>query len=276
MYTTLIDAEVLFRHFRDPDWVIVDCRFSLGDAGSGRRAYLDSHIPGAVYAHLEEDLSGPVIQGKTGRHPLPTVDRLRRLFSAWGIGSGVQVVAYDDMSGAIAARLWWMLRWLSHDAVAVLDGGWPAWLEAGYPVDSEKPEPVWRSFEATQRPEMLAGAGFVEDIRLSRDYRLIDSRSPERYRGEQEPIDPVAGHIEGAVNAPHQETVRADGRWLDPRELRQRFEKILDGVEPEHAVFYCGSGVTACRNLLALSHSGLGEGKLYAGSWSEWIARLPQ
>jgi len=272
MYTTLIDAATLARHLDDPGWVIVDCRFSLADTGAGRSAYHEGHIPGAVYAHLDEDLSGPVIPGKTGRHPLPDVEQLAERFSGWGIGDGVQVVAYDDLSGAIAARLWWLLRWLGHDAVAVLDGGWPFWRAAGLPIRDEAPAPPARSFRPRPRPELLVDAAFVEEARRDPAYRVVDSRTAERYRGEVEPIDPVAGHIPGAVNAPHPDNVAASGAWRSPDQLRERFEAVLEAVPPPQAIFYCGSGVTACRNLLALEHAGLEGAKLYAGSWSEWIA----
>ncbi len=272
MYTTLIDAATLARHLDDPGWVIVDCRFSLADTEAGRRAYGEAHIPGAVYAHLDEDLSGPVIPGKTGRHPLPPVDVVAARFSRWGIGPGVQVVAYDDLSGAIAARLWWLLRWLGHDAVAVLDGGWPAWLAGGFPATGEAPAPRRRSFAPQPRPGLLVDAAFVETVRRDAAHRVVDSRTPERYRGEEEPIDPVAGHIPGAVNAPHPENVDAEGAWRSPEQLRVRFEAVLGDVPPTQTVFYCGSGVTACRNILAMEHAGLKDAKLYAGSWSEWIA----
>jgi thiosulfate/3-mercaptopyruvate sulfurtransferase len=271
MYKTLIKTKELAGHLDDKDWVIVDCRFSLADTEAGRRAYKESHIPGAFYAHLDDDLSGEIVKGKTGRHPLPEVDDLVNTFSQWGIGPGTQVVAYDDMSGAIAARLWWMLQWLGHEAVAVLDGGWPKWKKEGRPVSAEPPRPSPKKFNPRIREELLVDAEFVDRIRKAPDFRLVDSRTPERYRGEEDPIDPVAGHIPGAVNAPHTENVREAGDWLSPQELRHHFEEILEDVEPGKAVFYCGSGVTACRNILAVKHAGLGDAKLYAGSWSEWI-----
>ena len=273
MHTTLLDAATLARHLDDPDWVFVDCRFSLADTEAGRRAYREAHIPGAVYAHLDEDLSGPIIPGKTGRHPLPPIAALAERFDRWGIGPGVQVVAYDDLSGAIAARLWWLLRWLGHDAVAVLDGGWPAWRAGGFPTTDEAPAPQRRSFTPRPRPALLADAAFVETVRHDPAYRVVDARTPERYRGEAEPIDPVAGHIPGAVNAPHPDNVDAEGAWRSPEKLRVRFEAVLGDVPPANAVFYCGSGVTACRNILAMEHAGLPGAKLYAGSWSEWIAQ---
>lgn len=272
MYTTLINAKELHELLGQKDLVIVDCRFSLADTGSGRRAYAREHIPGAFYAHLDEDLSGPVIAGETGRHPLPSIEQTARLFSGWGVGPETQVVAYDDMSGAIAARLWWMLRWLGHEGAAVLDGGWDAWKEQGRPVDTAAPAKVsGHSFQARPRPELLAEVRQVENTLNDPNYRLVDSRTPERYRGESEPIDPVAGHIPGAINIPHPGNVDAAGNWLSRGALEQRFRAVIGDVEADHTIFYCGSGVTACRNILAYAHAGLGEAKLYAGSWSEWI-----
>ena len=272
MYTSLISCEALYRLLGRPGLVIVDCRFSLADTESGRRAYEESHIPGAYYAHLDKDLSGPVIPGKTGRHPLPGIEEAARLFSSWGIASDSQVVAYDDMSGAIAARLWWMLRWLGHHKVAVLEGGWPQWVQKNSPVDAAMPaEVAGHSFKPKPRSELLVDVGFVEKVSLNPAYKVADSRTPDRYRGEFEPIDPVAGHIPGALNIPHPDNVGADGSWLAKDQLRERFRDALGDTPAENTIFYCGSGVTACRNLLAYHHAGLGEARLYAGSWSEWI-----
>lgn len=268
---TLVSVETLQQHLDDPDWAIVDCRFSLEDKSRGRRAYLQAHIPGAVYAHLEEDLSGPIDPGRTGRHPLPAPDQLARRFSAWGIGPGVQVIAYDDSGGSIAARLWWCLRWLGHDAVAVLDGGWQAWLAADGTVRSGVEGRTGRRFEPSERPELVVDARELQSHLQDPSWRIVDSRAPERYRGKSEPIDPIAGRIPGAVNVPHHETVSTDQRFRAPDTLKRRFQHVLEDVSPERAVFYCGSGVTAARNLLALAHAGLGEGKLYPGSWSDWI-----
>ena len=271
MYTTLISTEELAEQLDGPNLVVVDCRFSLAETEAGRKAYKEGHIPGAFYAHLDDDLSGPVEPGKTGRHPLPDLDALVDTFSQWGIGPGTQVVAYDDLSGAIAARLWWMLEWLGHESVAVLDGGWPKWKKEGRPVSTEPPKPDPKKFSPQIREELLVDAEFVDRIRQEPGFRLVDSRTPERYRGEEEPIDPVAGRIAGAINAPHTENVDLEGDWLSSEELSDRFKKLLGEVEPGKAVFYCGSGVTACRNILAVKHSGMGDVKLYAGSWSDWI-----
>ena len=270
-YSTLISAAELADHLDDPAWAIVDCRFSLDDTERGRRDYRVSHIPGAVYAHLDEDLSSPVITGQTGRHPLPDPHAFARTLGGWGIGDGVQVVAYDDSTGGIAARLWWVLRWLGHDAVAVLDGGWLHWSNAGLPARSRLENRPERVFEARPRGHLVVDTAAVEAIRQERPARLFDSRTADRYRGENETIDPVAGHIPGAICAPYPENVGPDDLFLPREALKSRFEALLAGAPAEQAVFYCGSGVTAAQNLLAMAHAGFGDARLYAGSWSEWI-----
>lgn len=272
MHQTIITAEILHAHLGNPDWVIVDCRASLADLDYGRRAYAERHIPGAVHAHLEEDLSGPIIKGATGRHPLPTVEALSAKLAAWGIGEGVQVVVYDDRSGGIAARLWWMLRWLGHDAVAVLEGGWQGWLSRGFPTSNIAETPKARVFQAQPRPDMLVDVAGVEAIREDTRYKLVDSREQVRYEGREEPIDPVAGHIPGAVNLPFAKHLDANGHFAAKEILRENWLEILGDTAPQEAVVYCGSGVTACFNLLVMAEAGLDGAKLYPGSWSEWIA----
>lgn len=271
-YRTLVDAEKTQAHVNDPNWVIVDCRFSLADAAAGVRAYQSGHLPGAVYADLERDLSGPV-NSKSGRHPLPDPQWLADRFGAWGIGPGVQVVAYDDVGGAFASRLWWSLRWLGHEAAALLDGGIGAWQAAGFALSTSTPQPQPRVFTAKTSLE-VADVAAVEQ-RGNRGGLLLDARSLERFRGEQEPIDPVAGRIPGAVSAPVDGNLGADGRFLSAAVLRDRFERLLAGAAPAAVIHYCGSGVTACHNLLAMEHGGLTGSCLYPGSWSEWI-RDPQ
>ena len=271
-FTTLLSTGDLARHLTDPDWALVDCRFTLSDAERGRRDYLQAHVPGAVYAHLNEDLSGPVVPGQTGRHPLPEMDRIARTLSNWGIDAATQVVVYDDTGGSMAARLWWMLRWLGHAGVAVLDGGWPRWLAEARETRGGHETRVARAFLPRIRPELLATTADVLAALDDPVYRLLDSRTEDRYRGENETIDPVAGHIPGAVSAPYPDNLDADGLFRAPRELRARFERLLGDMPAQQAIFYCGSGVTAAHNLLALTHAGLGEARLYAGSWSEWIA----
>lgn len=271
MYTTLIAADVLAAHLDDPDWAVVDCRFSLQEPERGRRAYQAGHIPGAVYAHLDEDLSGPVIPGRTGRHPLPAPEIFAARLGRWGIGHTTQVVAYDDAGGAYAARLWWMLRWLGHEAAAVLDGGWQAWVAAGFPqrAGTETRSPA--VFTVRLRPERVATAADVMVRRLDPDWRVLDARGADRFRGENETIDPVAGHIPGAVSAPYADNLTPDGHFRDVESLRRRYQALLGDVPATRAICYCGSGVTAAHDVLAMLHAGLGEGLLYPGSWSEWI-----
>mgnify|MGYP001827696937 CR=1 FL=1 len=270
-YQTLISTEALAAHLKDPDWAVVDCRFALTDTEQGRRAYRQSHIAGAVYAHLDEDLSGPIIAGQTSRHPLPSVEHFVRTLSDWGVDERVQVVAYDALGGAIAARLWWMLRWLGHGAVAVLDGGWPRWQAEGRPTRSDPESRQPRGFVPHQVPELLVSADDVEQIRLDAAHRLVDARSADRFRGENETLDPVAGHIPGAISLPFAGNLDADGSFLPAETLAAQFQDPLGAVPAERTVFYCGSGVTAAHNILAMAHAGLGEARLYAGSWSEWI-----
>lgn len=270
-YTTLISTAELNQHLTRPDWAVIDCRFVLTDTENGRQAYRQTHIAGAVYAHLDEDLSGPIIRGQTGRHPLPEIETLVQTLSNWGIDAGVQVVAYDDSGGAIAARPWWLLRWLGHQAVAVLDGGWQRWQAEERPIRSGVETRPARNFTPQPQPHLLADAAEVLKIRTDPTFRLLDSRSADRYRGQNETLDPVAGHIPGAICTPYAENLGPDGRFLPMETLRSRFQISLGDVPAERAIFYCGSGVTAAHNVLALAHAGLGQARLYAGSWSEWI-----
>lgn len=268
MYRTLIDVATLAA-LEAP--LILDCRFNLADTAAGERAYAQSHLPGAVYAHLDRDLSSPITPS-TGRHPLPDPAQLMAKLQAAGLSERRQVVVYDDAGGAIAARAWWLLRWLGHEAVALLDGGWQAWCEAGQPLRSD----AAKTLSATQAVDITPLTALqidVEALQQALDagqVLLFDARAGERYRGEVEPLDPVAGHVPGAVNAPLTDNL-ADGRFLPPAQLRQRWLTRLDGAAPETVVHMCGSGVTACHNLLAMEHAGLCGSRLYAGSWSEWI-----
>lgn len=272
-HTTLITAATLQAHLDDPDWVVVDCRFNLADPAAGRRAYQAGHIPGARYAHLDEDLSAPVT-ATTGRHPLPDPARLAATLGAWGIGPGTQVLAYDDLGGMLAAaRLWWLLRWLGHTAVAVLDGGLPAWTRAGLPLSTNVPVIAARTFIA--RPDDRLWLTVEQVQGLPAHELLLDARGAARYRGEMEPIDPVAGHIPGALNLPTESNLAADGCFLPAAALRARFAALLGERPAARVVHSCGSGVTACHNLLAMEVAGLSGSRLYAGSWSEWI-RDPQ
>jgi thiosulfate/3-mercaptopyruvate sulfurtransferase len=271
-FKTLIDPQTLAEHIGDPDWAIIDCRFVLADPEQGQKDYMEGHIPGAVYAHLDRDLCGPIIPGQTGRHPLPKMDEALQTFSSLGIDSNVQVVAYDAAGGALAAaRLWWMLRWLGHEAVAVLDGGWQKWLQENLPVRPGEEKRQRRKFIPRITPSMEASSQEVEVLRHSQNHLLVDVRAAERFRGENETIDPVAGHIPGAVNLPYANNLTAEGDFRSTAELREQFEEVLGDTPPEKAIFYCGSGVTAIQSILAMVHAGLGEAKLYSGSWSEWI-----
>lgn len=271
-YTTLISADNLKEHLGDPDWAIIDCRFDLADTEQGRQAFEESHIPGALYAHLDNDLSGPIIPGQTSRHPLPDITIFVERLSRWGIDEGVQVVAYDGGGGGIASRLWWMLRWLGHEAVAVLDGGWQAWQAAGFPTQREIDVRPARTFKPRPRSEMLVRIEEVVQLHTNPAYRLLDARSADRFRGENETIDPIAGRIPGATSAPFAENLTAEGKFRSVEELRTRFEALLGETPTGQTIHYCGSGVTAAHNLLAMAYAGLDGAKLYAGSWSEWIA----
>lgn len=270
-YVTIITSEQLAPHVGDSEWAIVDCRFALRAPQQGREAYRELHIPGAVYAHLDDDLSGPVVPGTTGRHPLPSIAEFGEFLGRVGIGAGVQVVAYDDAGGAIASRFWWMLRWVGHDAVAVLDGGWQGWRENRLPVKRGVEQRPHRSFAGTPHPEMVADAQDVLSMADEQRVRLFDARSADRFRGENETIDPVAGHIPWARSVPYAKNLDDQGNFQTPALLRGRFTRALEGTPPDRAVMYCGSGVTAAHNLLAMEHAGLTGAKLYPGSWSDWI-----
>ena len=249
---------------------IVDCRFDLRDTEAGRRAYALAHIPGAQYAHLDEDLSGPILPGRTGRHPLPEAAEFARSLARLGIGNNAQVIAYDDGGGAMAARLWWMMRWLGHEAVAVLDGGWAAWTAASLPASSGAETSATASFTAKPRHELVVDADEMLAKTASGAALVIDARAADRFRGENETLDPVGGHIPGASNLPHDGNLR-DGLFREPAELAARFSQIKGNRPPSELIFYCGSGVSACHNVLALEHAGIGEARLYPGSWSDWI-----
>ncbi len=270
-FTILISIEGLAQLISDPSLVVVDCRFWLDDTEKGRRDYQKYHIPGAIYAHLDEDLSGPVVPGETSRHPLPEVDRFAKKLGSWGIGPETQVVVYDDSGGMVASRLWWMLRWLGHENVALLDGGLPAWVEEGRPVTEEILTPVPQHFMPEIQPEMLLTAEDVLYYFGDPGCLLVDSRSPERFRGEAEPIDPIAGRIPGALNYFWSKNLDSKGRMQLKQVLRGRFTSFFGDVPADRVTFYCGSGVTAAHNVLAVAHAGLGMPRLYAGSWSEWI-----
>ena len=263
MFKTLIDAETVANHLDDPNWIIVDCRFNFGDTAVGQQMYEAGHIPGAVYAHMDDDLSGPPVTDH-GRHPLPTAKQMAQLFSRLGIHEMCQVVAYDDSGGMLAARLWWMLRYIGHTTVAVLDGGWQAWQETFLPTVSGIEENNIAQFIGRPQTKWLVTLDEVPGQQL-----LIDSRGAARYRGEVEPIDAKPGHIPGALNLPFERHL-ANGRFRPAEEMKAELTAVLGRKSGKEATFYCGSGVSACINLLALAHAGMGDGRLYVGSWSEW------
>lgn len=270
MLTTLAETHVLARHLDDPGWVVVDCRFVLTDPGAGRRAHALGHIPGARYAHLNDDLSSPVT-AVSGRHPLPSPERLAEKLSAWGIGHGKQVVVYDDSFGAMASRLWWLLRWLGHEAVAVLDGGLPKWQREKLPMTTELPACRPAHFRARPNDALWVDAASIAHGLENGSVRLLDARAEERFSGEIEPLDRIAGHVPGAINAPYEDNLDFSGELLSDEALREHYGALLAGARPENAIVMCGSGVTACHSLLAMQHAGLTGARLYAGSWSEWI-----
>ena len=252
--------------------VLLDCRFALEDPDYGRCSYAEGHIEGAQYADLERHLSGPVTKGVTGRHPLPAADTFARQLRAWGISADTDVVLYDDGPGAYAARAWWLLAWLGkRDGVFILDGGLKAWHAAGFPLSLDAPVVEPGTFAGTPDHRLLLDAEHLQKRLGQPGLTLIDARAQPRFRGEVEPIDPIAGHIPGAQCAAFSENLGSDGRFLPADQLKQRFAAQLQGRPPQELVAYCGSGVTACHNLFALSLAGYPLGKLYAGSWSEWI-----
>lgn len=268
-FTTLVSPEELAQHLHDPRWVIVDCRFALTRPESGRQAYVKNHIPGARYAHLDEDLSGPITPA-SGRHPLPDSGVLARKLGNWGIDKDKQVVVYDDAFGSMAVRLWWLLRWLGHDAVALLDGGFPAWLKQGRELSVEVPAVRAAEFHGAPDRSMWVDSDTVLAA-LQQKRVIIDARAEERFIALIEPIDKVAGHIPGTLNRPFEDNLDMRGNFLKPEELRAEYESLLQGAPPAEVIHMCGSGVTACHNMLAMELAGMHAGKLYAGSWSEWI-----
>jgi len=272
-YTTLISPENLHERLNDAtgNVLVFDCRFDLADPDAGVAAYAAGHLPGAHYLHLDRDLSGPKT-GANGRHPLPDRAALVATLAARGLKEGQQVVAYDAQGGMFAARLWWLLRWLGHDAVALLDGGLPAWQAAGFPLTQSVPLAAHGSFKAHAPLQVTVDAQVVQRNLGTHELTLIDARAADRYRGENETIDPVGGHIPGALNRFFKDNLAQDGRFKSAHTLRDEFGALLDGKTPEHVVLQCGSGVTACHNALAMEIAGLHGAALYPGSWSEWCS----
>lgn len=265
----LIEPEELAGQLDLPRLRIFDCRFDLARPDYGHRSFEDEHLPGAVHADLESDLSAPRTTG-SGRHPLPVPEAFATRLREWGVNQDSRVVVYDDSNGMYAARLWWMLRWLGHDEVALLDGGMRRWRQLDLPLEDTFDAPEPGNFAARLRPQMLADTATVAAMCENGNGRLIDVRAAERYRGEIEPLDPVAGHIPGAYNHPFLLSLGPDDRWLPAADLREALQGSLAGVTPAQSIAMCGSGVTACHLLLALEQAGLPGARLYAGSWSEW------
>ena len=267
----IVSTDLLAEHLGDPQWNIVDCRFDLTDTEAGEQAYLKAHIPGAASAHLDRNLSGPKT-GLNGRHPLPDREAMTATFERLGIANKNLVVAYDQGGGMFASRFWWMLRYAGHDRAAVLDGGWTQWQHENHPrqVDAESPKAA--TFAPKWRTELLLDAATVQKSLDKPGVTLLDARGAARFDGSTERLDPVAGHIPGALNHPCQANLRENGTFHNVAVLRQQFDAVLGSTPPDQVVSYCGSGVTACHNLLALALAGLDGGKLYAGSWSEWCS----
>jgi thiosulfate/3-mercaptopyruvate sulfurtransferase len=267
----LVTTEELARHLDDPGWIVIDTRHDLTNPEVGPRVYAEGHIPGAYFLHVDHDLSGPK-NGKNGRHPLPDLDEFARKLNERGVAPGKRVVVYDDMGGNYAVRLWWMLRWLGLDKVALLDGGYPRWVKEGRPVT--KDVPAARKGAFVPRPHLggTVDVHYVGRFAQSPDSKLVDARAAERFTGQQEAIDPVAGHVPGAVNRFWKDNLAADGRFKPASQLRPEFDALLGGLEPGQVVHMCGSGVTACHNIFAMELAGLPGSKLYPGSWSEWCA----
>lgn len=271
MYRTLIDADQLLPLLGSPDCRVIDCRFDLGKPAWGGSQFWQGHIPGAIYAHLDRDLSSP-ITASSGRHPLPALDALAATVASWGVDRRVQVVAYDQGNGMVASRLWWLLRWLGHDSVAVLDGGYAAWIATrSRPVSRDPVTLAPRIFVARPRKDWVVSTEHLaERVAAGLPAQcLFDARGADRFAGQNETIDPVAGHVPGACSTPFTGNLGPDGRFLSPAALRERWAAQLS--DPASAIMMCGSGVSACHNLLALEHAGLRGVRLYAGSWSEWI-----
>jgi len=267
--TTIVTTEMMAAHLDDSNWIVVDCRFKLDDTAWGENAYAAGHIPGATYAHLDRDLSGAKT-GLNGRHPLPNPAALTTFFGRLGITRESQVVVYDQDTGMFASRLWWLLRWMGHDSVAVLDGGFAKWTREQRPTSTVTSARAAVTFDGAPRADMIVDANAVAHHASST--MLLDARAPERFRGETEPLDRVPGHIPGAHNRFFQQNLDERGTFRSPDELRAAMQTATDNTAPGDIICYCGSGVTACHNLLALEHAGLSGARLYPGSWSEWCA----
>ncbi|UFS70340.1 sulfurtransferase [Geomonas sp. RF6] len=273
-FETIISCEEAAKHLGDGGWVFIDCRFQLADKEQGHKEYLANHIENAVYADLEKDLSGEVVPLLTGRHPLPHKDAVARTFSRLGISSDSQVVAYDYQAGQMAAaRLWWLLKWAGHAAVAVLDGGYQRWTSLGLSVESGSRTNERGDFSPRFNDGLVVVAEDVMERIGDPSTVIVDARASDRFRGENETIDPVAGHIPGAISAPFVDNIAPDGKLKTAEELRRQFEVKTGETPAEKTIFYCGSGVTAAQSILSFVHCGNRMPRLYSGSWSDWITK---
>lgn len=272
LYTTLITVEALRDRLNHPDWIVFDVRHDLADVQAGLRAYSAGHIPGAHFLHLDGDLSGPR-NGFNGRHPLPDRAAFAQRLATLGVSAGSQVIVYDEQSGMFASRLWWMLRWIGHAQVAVLDGGWKAWIDSAGAIatGSTAPRPAGDLILGEAAAEVVGATDVLANLGSARRL-VVDARAADRFRGENETLDPVGGHIPGACNRPFRDNLAPDGRFKSASQLRAEWLGLLDGWQPSQVIAQCGSGVTACHNLLAMEIAGLPGAALYAGSWSEWCA----
>jgi thiosulfate/3-mercaptopyruvate sulfurtransferase len=269
-FDKLISTSELTEIIARQDVVVFDCRHDLANPQFGSTAYAESHLPGARFAHVDKNLSAP-LNGRNGRHPLPDPSVFTDWLGRQGVANSTQVIGYDSAGGLYAARLWWMLRWLGHTRVAVLDGGWDAWVRAGHPVTKETITPTLARFGGAP-DSSLVDANYVLKHLGQADMLLIDARANDRFHGQNETIDPVAGHIPGAINYFFRQNLDGDGFFRSAKELRQSFSHALGETAPKEVVHQCGSGISACHNLLAMELAGLSGSRLYGGSWSEWIA----
>lgn len=270
----LVSTQALSEHLHDPTWVIFDCRHDLMDTAKGERVYREGHIPGAHFAHLDTDLSGEKT-GKNGRHPLPSPQAFIAFLARHGVSNDSTIVAYDDMGGQFASRLWWLARWVGLRNINLLDGGINKWLADGRALSQDVPRPTTRPLAGHADARMVISADELLPRLRDTDsgsFALIDARAPERFRGEVEPIDPVAGHIPGALNRFYKENLNADLTFKSREELASAFQTMVGPVGQAEVVHQCGSGVTACANIFAMHYAGFPLTTLYAGSWSEWIS----
>lgn len=269
-YTTLVSTKDLAENLENPEWIIFDCRFTLTDPAAGKLKFNEGHIPGAIYVHLDDDLAAPVTSS-SGRHPLPDVNVLAAKLGKWGVDKNKQVVVYDDTFGAMACRMWWLLRWLGHDNVALLDGVFPKWQKEKRPTNTKPAKLRSTKFTPMVRHELVVDADYVQQHISKDDSLLIDARPDVRFTGDVEPIDKVAGHVPGATNRPFDDNLNLGGDFLPVDELKEEFSDLLMGKDPSQVINMCGSGVTACHNILAMECLGFKNTRLYAGSWSDWI-----